>query len=206
MALQYSPTVTQTRILDAAEARIRRYGYHGFSFRDIATDVGIRSASVHYHFPTKEDLGTQVMRRYSARFLHRLGDPKEAAQAPHNLLKRYIEGFQKLLVEDKMMCLYGILGAEICALPAPVRDEVKRFGEDHIKWLKTVYRRLNPGQKKKTSKTKALCLLASLEGALIAARAAEDTKYFERIASELMRTHSPLYTNKKNNKVPSASR
>ena len=206
MTPQRSQSVTLTRILDAAEARIRHNGFNGFSFRDIAADVGIRSASVHYHFPTKEDLGLQVMRRYNARFLHYLGDPKDAAQAPHHLLQRYIGGFQKILLEDKSMCLYGILGAEISALPAPVRDEVKRFGEDHVKWLKTVYRRLDPGQKKKTCKTKALCLLASLEGALMTARAAGDVKHFARITTELMRPHSLLYINKKNNKVPSTSR
>ena len=32
---------------------MRRGGFHGFSFRDLAADVGIKSASVHYHFPIK---------------------------------------------------------------------------------------------------------------------------------------------------------
>ncbi|WP_157628311.1 helix-turn-helix domain-containing protein, partial [Ensifer sp. BR816] len=46
--------------MDAAEERIRRAGYSGFSFREIAADVGVKSASVHYHFPTKERLAAAV--------------------------------------------------------------------------------------------------------------------------------------------------
>src|ERR1700721_2376760 len=54
-----------TAIMDAAEARMRIGGFNGFSFRDIASDVGIKSSSVHYHFPTKENLAAAVIRRYT---------------------------------------------------------------------------------------------------------------------------------------------
>ena len=151
MAVQRSRGDTLIKILDVAEARIRSNGYNDFSFRDIAADVGIKSASVHYHFPTKEDLGVHVTRRYTARFLHHLGDPRDEAQVPHDLLKRYVESFQKILVDDKAMCLCGMLGAEISSLPKLVRDEVKRFAEDNINWLKIVYQRIDPGEKKKKS-------------------------------------------------------
>ena len=42
-------------IMDAAERRMRIGGFNGFSFREIAADVGVKSSSVHYHFPTKGD-------------------------------------------------------------------------------------------------------------------------------------------------------
>src|ERR1700750_2772650 len=54
----------KTAIMDAAERRIRLGGFGGFSFREIAADVGVKSSSVHYHFPTKEDLAAAVVRRY----------------------------------------------------------------------------------------------------------------------------------------------
>jgi TetR/AcrR family transcriptional repressor of nem operon len=60
-------TEMRNAILDAAEARIRRGGYSGFSFREIAVDVGVKSSSVHYHFPTKEMLAAAVARRYTDR-------------------------------------------------------------------------------------------------------------------------------------------
>ena len=54
-----------TAILDAAEARMRLGGFNGFSFRGIAADVGVKSSSVHYHFPTKETLAAAVIHRYT---------------------------------------------------------------------------------------------------------------------------------------------
>src|SRR5260370_10442546 len=56
----------KTAIMDAAERRMQLGGFGGFSFREIAADVGIKSSSVHYHFPTKEDLAAAVIRRWAA--------------------------------------------------------------------------------------------------------------------------------------------
>src|ERR1700748_872729 len=58
-------TDMKTAIIDAAERRIQLGGFGGFSFREIAVDVGIKSSSVHYHFPTKEDLAAAVVRRWA---------------------------------------------------------------------------------------------------------------------------------------------
>jgi TetR/AcrR family transcriptional regulator, transcriptional repressor for nem operon len=52
-------------IMDAAERRMQLGGFGGFSFRELATDVGIKSSSVHYHFPTKEALAAAVIRRWA---------------------------------------------------------------------------------------------------------------------------------------------
>src|SRR5580704_8660433 len=54
--------------MDLAEAHIRHAGYRGFSFRDLALELGIKSASVHHHFPTKATMAGAVARRYAERF------------------------------------------------------------------------------------------------------------------------------------------
>jgi TetR/AcrR family transcriptional repressor of nem operon len=59
---------TAERLMDLAEARIREAGYRGFSFRDLAAEIGIKSASVHHHFPTKAGMAAAVARRYGDRF------------------------------------------------------------------------------------------------------------------------------------------
>jgi TetR/AcrR family transcriptional regulator, transcriptional repressor for nem operon len=51
-------------IMDAAERHIWASGLGGFSFRDIEAEIGMKSSSVHYHFPTKENLAAAVVRRY----------------------------------------------------------------------------------------------------------------------------------------------
>jgi len=52
-------------ILEVAQEMVRQGGYNNFSFRNIATAVGIKSSSVHYHFSTKEDLGVAVAKYYT---------------------------------------------------------------------------------------------------------------------------------------------
>lgn len=45
---------------------MRNGGYGGFSFRDLAAEIGIKSASVHNHFPTKAAMAAAVARRPGA--------------------------------------------------------------------------------------------------------------------------------------------
>jgi TetR/AcrR family transcriptional repressor of nem operon len=63
---------TAHRLMDLAEIRIRDAGYGGFSFRDLAADAGIKSASVHHHFPTKALMTAAVARRSADRFFAEL--------------------------------------------------------------------------------------------------------------------------------------
>ena len=81
---------TSTQILDIAESMIRDGGYYGFSFRQIADRLSIKSASVHYHFPTKEALATSVAKRYTENFLEALGEPsrKDAVRHYANFFKK----------------------------------------------------------------------------------------------------------------------
>src|ERR1700733_10309808 len=58
---------TAERLMDLAESHMRNAGYGGFSFRDLAAEIGIKSASVHHHFPTKATMAAAVARRYADR-------------------------------------------------------------------------------------------------------------------------------------------
>jgi TetR/AcrR family transcriptional repressor of nem operon len=157
---------TAGAILDAAEERIRRAGYSGFSFREIAADVGVKSASVHYHFPTKERLAAAVARRYTDRFFeavdHRLALGDDTVQA-------WRQVFRGALHRDGKMCLCGALGATSQDLASEVRDEVKRF------FLLGIERLVKGGLSRDT----ALHVLATLEGAMLTANVLDDPSMFE---------------------------
>ena len=60
-----SATDTATKLLDAAQHFVQTRGFNAFSYKDLAAAVGIRTASIHYHFPTKGDLGAALMQRYT---------------------------------------------------------------------------------------------------------------------------------------------
>jgi TetR/AcrR family transcriptional regulator, transcriptional repressor for nem operon len=52
---------TKQRILESAMRLIQSRSYAGFSFQDIADEVGIRKASIYSHFRSKEALAEHVL-------------------------------------------------------------------------------------------------------------------------------------------------
>ena len=172
-------------IMDSAETMVRQQGYNGFSFRDIADSVGIKSASVHYHFPTKEALGSALARRYTDRFLGLLPDSTDNSLPVLETFSAYITAFRSALVQDGKMCLCGMLGAESASLPASVTAEVERFFDLNCQWLDSLYRRLPPEHRILPSRTWALRTLAALEGAMIVARNMAAAGIFDQIAGSI---------------------
>lgn len=173
----------EEEILRAAEAMVREGGYNSFSFRDIATAVGVKSSSVHYHFPTKADLGAAVAEYYTNKFLGNLGDPKQLIEDNKDPIKIYIRAFKDALIRDKRMCLCGVLGAEIDALPSKVAAQTKIFFERNIEWLTIAY--ASKGLKK-GAETKAMQTLSLLEGAMITSNVLTDINVFDKIAELLI--------------------
>ena len=154
-------------ILDAAEHRIRRFGYTGFSFRDVAADVGIKSASVHHHFPTKGSLAAAVAHRYSARFFETIQGATEVSE--------WRAAFRSALTTDGQLCLCGVLAANRDALPDDVADEARAFFEASIDALTTITE----------DTSKATQVLASLEGAMILARSLNDVSVYDAATEQL---------------------
>ena len=174
---------SRDRILDVAEAMIRTQGFNGFSFREIAKQVGVKSSSVHYYYPTKGDLGAAVTRRYTDRFLDSLGDPVDAPEDANAVIETMRDLFRKTLVEDRRMCLCGMLGAEISDLPEEVAGETAQFFTRSVDWLVASLTGTKWGKKAKPQKVRQVALktIATLEGALIMARTLDDLSIFKKI-------------------------
>lgn len=160
-------------ILNAAEIRIRDAGYNGFSFRDLATDVGVKSSSVHFHFPTKEALVAAVVRRYVERLEAALDEEEAAGAAP---VAAWRTIFRRALINDGRMCLCGVLATEIEGLPPEVAEEARRF------FTRGVDRLVNSGA---VGKADAIRIFAMLEGAMVMAKALDDPDSFDMATSGL---------------------
>ncbi len=171
------PSETASRIMDIGERMARGGGYNSFSFREIAAEIGIKPASVHYHFATKELLGAAIANRYTARFLQALGAPD--ALAPDIAIARYIEAYRGALLQEGLMCLCGMFGAQIACLPETVADEARVFFERNMAWLETVFAR--SGFTPEAARAEAASLIATLEGAMILARTMQDPALFDAI-------------------------
>jgi TetR/AcrR family transcriptional repressor of nem operon len=163
---------TANAIMDVAERRIREAGYGGFSFRDIATEVGVKSSSVHYHFPTKEALAAAVAARYTDRFADAVSQQVEEGDDP---VKAWREAFRRALHDDGRMCLCGSLAVMTRDLSPEVAIEVRRFFELGVDNL--VARGL--------SRERAMQVLATLEGAMLLANVLGDTAAFDEATAAL---------------------
>jgi len=162
-------------LLKAAENKVRLGGYNNFSFREIANEVGIKSASVHYHFPTKADLGAELAHQYTNNFLAALGDVDDIIAQGENPIDRYTQLFRGSLINDDQMCLCGLLGAQNESLPDKVRLEVKRFFDLNLTWLKKAHT-LN-GESEPLHA--AITTVSLLEGAMMISKALNDHSYFK---------------------------
>ncbi|MEO0362763.1 MAG: TetR/AcrR family transcriptional regulator, partial [Pseudomonadota bacterium] len=164
------------RILDAAERRMRAAGYNAMSFRDVATDVGVKSASVHYHFPSKEDLGVALVDRYAARQFDELAAATEGVSDAEARVAAMIDLHKGAFVEGKSICLCAMLSAESVGLPERVTGAVKDFFDGSLEWLEETF----AGDA--SAKTRAEAVLAALQGGMLVAAVARDRSHFDRAA------------------------
>src|ERR1700747_1703790 len=167
----------KTAIMDAAELRMQQAGFSGFSFREIAADVGIKSSSVHYHFPTKEDLAAAVIRRWSE-YTSELID-KELEKDP-DPVRVWTKAFRGTAFSEAHMCPCTVLGAASQDLPKQVAKEVKGFFK--MCQDKLVAEGLSP--------SKAAEVLSTITGALVLANALGDTAEYDRATRDLPRQNA----------------
>jgi TetR/AcrR family transcriptional repressor of nem operon len=163
---------TATRILDSAERLVQSRGFNGFSYADIAAELGITKASLHYHFASKAELGQAVITRYTARFVEQLAMIESAADAGPDRLKAYADLYADHVHEQKLG-LCGMLAAELQTLPGPMRQAIVTFFDAVEGWLERV---LDQGRADRSlhfdgaSAEIARAIVALLQGALLIAR------------------------------------
>jgi TetR/AcrR family transcriptional regulator, transcriptional repressor for nem operon len=121
-------------ILEAAAIRIRRGGFEAVSYRDLAMDVGIKAASVHYHFPQKALLGAAVLDRYGDKLLAALGAVNLTQATVEDHLQRLCDCYAAAVLNDGMICLGCMLGAESQDLPELVSESARRFFTRLLDW------------------------------------------------------------------------
>jgi len=167
---------TIDRIIETAESQARTGGYNAFSFREIAKEVGIKSASIHYHFPTKADLAKELARHYTEKFVYHLNDISASSNGLNRQLSDYSDLFYQALKTDQKMCLCGLFAAEMDVLPEEVKAETRFFFEANLNWLKDLFTSYNIAD----SNAKAMNLLANMEGAMLLGKAFESEDYFRQ--------------------------
>ncbi len=167
-------------VMAAAKATVQAHGYNALSFRELAKEVGIKSASVHYYFPTKGDLGAALARRYTEDGAAYLDELLTKSSDPTWCMDRYTEIFRSALANDNRMCLCGILSAELDDLPPEVRIEVDTFATTNVGWIETVLAQAKPKASIQDLKEHAMAIFAAIEGAQLVARGCQDISIYDR--------------------------
>ena len=176
-----SPKANQ--ILDIAENHMRQGGFDAISFRDIATAVGVKSASVHYHFPAKADLGEAMVARYRDSIMDDMGDPSEYGMS--SAMQKLTAIYRTALTEKESVCLCTILGAASHTLPEAVAAEVKKFFDGLHEWTKHA---LNPKGVTEEPEKLASAMISILQGGTIMAVATGNSAHFQA-AADLAQRH-----------------
>jgi TetR/AcrR family transcriptional repressor of nem operon len=177
---------TTGKIVAAAERRMQEGGFHGFSFRDIAADIGIKSASVHHHFPTKEHLGAAVAEAYTKRIMDTLGDPDDPNRTPEPLIGLFVDFYRRAVEKGRQSCLAGVIACELTSLPDQVAHGGAVFFERSAAWLEGVLRRKSPKAKAEVVKAQAIQILALLQGAALIAKGLHRKDAFELAVKSIL--------------------
>ncbi|HCF6118193.1 TPA: TetR/AcrR family transcriptional regulator [Pseudomonas aeruginosa] len=172
-------TDTRETIMAVARKMVQTRGYNGLSFRELAKEVGIKSASIHYHFPTKGDLGAALAKRYTEDGLQYLDGLRSHSEDLNVWMKGYTDVFRMALVNDNRMCLCGIMSAEYDDLPPEVRTEVDGFTELNVRWLTEVLSVCRPQLSLEERQQQALAIYAAVEGAQLIARGRDDISVYD---------------------------
>jgi TetR/AcrR family transcriptional repressor of nem operon len=167
-------------ILLAARRAAQAHGYNGLNFRDLADEVGIKAASIYYHFPSKADLAAAVARRYWEDAASGLESLLAELADPLRCLRDYPDVFRKALQTDNRLCLASFMAAEYDDLPDAVKREVQIFADVNVAWLSRVLAAAAVVGAQE-SEPRARAIFAAVVGAQLLARSRSDISLYDAV-------------------------
>ena len=179
----------KTALLDSAEQLARERGFDAFSYADLAADVGIRTASIHYHFPSKADLSVAMMRRYHERFEQICAEIDAQNATGGARLAALINCYRLAHKDATQVCLCVTFSISKESLSSDVVSQMVAFRAMMRNWIASVFA---AGKQDETiadvrdEADEAASTLCLLEGAQLSARAQNEPLAFDQ-AVEIVR-------------------
>ncbi len=118
-------TDTKTALLESAQSLIQRVGVNAMSYTDLSREVGIQKASIHYHFPKKDDLLESLVDRCWGTYSHYYLDIVESEHSAPEKLKRIASLYEEGVRNDKL-CIFGMLSTDYHSLSIRVRRLINK--------------------------------------------------------------------------------
>lgn len=177
---------TKEIIISIADEFIRDKGYNGFSFRDISKSIGIKTSSIHYHFPSKSDLGISVVDSQIEK-LEALKN-KLIGQSPLAKLEAFFKIYERIRVDNKI-CMVGALASDFKTLDSRVQETLKVLSSLILEWVIAI---LEEGKAQgvfhfdTTARTKAIMVISNMLAIVQLVRLMEDSD-FENIKQAIIK-------------------
>ena len=129
---------TKSIILKTAQELILSYGYQGFSYKDISEQINLRKASIHYHFPTKEDLGIAFITKYSRLFA--LWCKRVEKLSGKEKLHAFCTMYGELSNDGTRICPIGMVAADYHRMPEQIQLRSQELITQVEIWLEEMIR------------------------------------------------------------------
>ena len=185
---------TASRILNVAERLVQVRGFNGFSYADIAVELQITKAALHYHFASKADLGEALIARYADHFMGALAHLDTGGGGTASAKLNAYAGLYQQVLRNRKMCLCGMLAAEYQTLPQPIQQAVVKFFDQNESWLDSVLEQGRADgslQFAGSARDTARMIMGGLEGAMLIARPYGDITRFQATAASLLASLTP---------------
>ncbi|MED5526477.1 MAG: TetR/AcrR family transcriptional regulator [Pseudomonadota bacterium] len=188
MSTALSPKAAE--IAQHARTLLEAGGYNSFSYADISARVNISKASIHHHFPSKAELVRVVVALYREEARAGMAALDTQLADPLAELKAYL-GYWVNCIEGQVssFCLCAMLGTELPALPDDIALEIRGHFSDLAAWLASLLEKGSQSGQLRLTQAPALeaeVFMATVHGAMMSARVAQDPKVFQSITALLI--------------------
>ena len=137
ITIQKAMSVTREKIMELGENLMRTRGYNAFSYQDISSELGVKNAAIHYYFPSKENLGTAIVKNNKLRFEDMVDNMRRRNFNEWQQLVAFLKIYVKSGREHKL-CIVGSLAPEYNTLNESMRLELKNMSQFIMDWLTNI--------------------------------------------------------------------
>jgi TetR/AcrR family transcriptional repressor of nem operon len=179
---------THERIVEAAARAIRRSGYSGTGVADIMKDAGLTHGGFYAHFASREAMLAEAADRAGAEGvaagarIAAAAPPKQALQA---MIRAYLSEAHLEAVET------GCGVAALCSETPRQAPEVRRAATRRIKEMIDLVARESPDWGRPGVHEHALVTVAAMVGALVLARAVDDSRLSDALREATLKHFTP---------------
>ncbi len=186
-------STTRDEIIRLAEELVLAKGFNWLSYSDISQKLGIKNAAIHYHFPTKEDLGLAIIERDRTMIAELMASWEQQHTDAIDIISELF-GVYSSILQGCQVCLIGSLGTDMLTLPDAMQAELKKLVNLILIWLK---KQLEKGRANGTavfegsSTTHAMVLLTNMVAGIQIARLHNNTKEFHTLTTHALNSLRP---------------